>query len=71
MAKLERLRKEVADLGLVPRREGSEGLPTEVYYLRVQELADLIDNPEKAPEYLERARARSRKRRRKKYLKEK
>lgn len=70
MARLENLRVKVVDLGLIPRRS-ADGLPTEVYYLKVKELQDLLDFPDKAGDYLEVARARSKKRRRKKYLKEK
>ena len=71
MARLERLRAEVADKGIIPRREGSTGLPTEVYYLRVKELQELVDDPAKAEGYIEMARLRSKKRRRKKHLKDK
>lgn len=71
MARLEKLRQQVVDLGLIPAREGREGLPTEVYYLRVKELAYLVDHPEEASRYIEIARARSKKRRRSSYLKEK
>ena len=76
MARLAQLRAQVADLGIVPRRTNpdgttSEGLPTEVYYLKVKELAELVADPSLAEGYIEMAKIRSRKRRRKKYLKEK
>lgn len=71
MPRLDRLRKEVADLGIIPRREGTTGLPSACYYLKVKELADLLEHPEKADEYLEVARLRSRKRRRKKHQRDK
>lgn len=71
VGRLDRLRKEVADRGIIPRREGTEGLPSAVYCLRVAELDHLIQHPEEAPEYIERAKHRSRKRRRSKYLREK
>lgn len=71
MAKLDNLRQQVVDMGIIPRREGKDGLPTEVYYLRVKELAHLVDNPEDSAKYIEIARARSKKRRRARYLKEK
>ena len=71
MARLERLREQVADLGIIPRREGRTGLPTELYYLKVKELAELVADPSLAPGYIEMARHRSKKRRRKKYLKDK
>ena len=70
MARLERLREQVADLGIIPRREGKTGLPTEVYYLKVKELAALVEDPSLASDFIEMARRRSKKRRRKKYLKD-
>jgi len=71
MARLERLREQVVDLGIIPRREGATGLPTEVYYLKVKELAELVADPSLAPGYVEMAKLRSKKRRRKKYIKDK
>lgn len=71
MARLERLRQQVADEGIIPRREGAEGLPTEIYYLKVKELAQLVEDPTLAPSFIEMARIRSRKRRRRKYIKDK
>lgn len=71
MARLERLRKEVADLGIIPRKEGTTGLPSACYYLKVKELAELLEDPSKAPEYIEMAKLRSKKRRRKKHLRDK
>lgn len=77
MAKLERLREEVVEKGIIPRRldpktgEPTKGLPTEVYYLKVKELAALVEDPSLAEDFIKRARIRSRKRRRKSHLKKK
>lgn len=71
MSRLDRLRKEVADRGIIPRKDGSTGLPSAVYYLRVKELAALLDDPSLAEDHIARAKIRSKKRRRKKYLKTK
>lgn len=68
MGRLDRLRKQVAEEGIIPRRPGTE-LPTEVYYLRVAELQQLVDDPSLAEEYIARAKARSKKRTRAKKLK--
>lgn len=71
MARLERLRKQVVDLGIIPPGSGPTGLPSAVFYLKVKELDALITDPSLAGEYLKMAKLRSRKRRRKKHLKDK
>lgn len=71
MARLDRLRKEVVDLGIIPAGSGPTGLPTTVFYLKVKELAELIEDPSLAEGYIEMARLRSKKRRRKKHLRDK
>lgn len=70
MSRLETLREKVVEIGLIPAREGVR-FPNAVYQLKVKELQDLLDHPDKASFYQEVAKKRSQKRRRKKYLKEK
>jgi len=62
MSKLERLRLEVADKGIIPRREGSDGIPTELFNLKVKELEQLLEEPALAAEYTQIARIRNKKR---------